>query len=310
MKQEFSDEEIELRRKLSLFLYGAVIFSAILTLIFMIMGKIKISLLALILIILVVAFMCATKLKATVLPHLSNNLIKKCVSKFSFLTYSQGDGIPENHFKDADFVKKYTGYQSFNFVFGKHKEKDLLLSDIVVKNRISTSQKNETSILFKGVFGITDFANENNIEMVIGPDIQNKFLNNVSEDMKKALGANRKIVRLENSEFERYFEVYSDDQVLARKIITMTFMEKMVEFRKSMKKNITLIYKKNKIYFFIENKMLLDTRRLYLKGITEIQVEETMKFLDLISDIVNRSSNSSVWGRPLNGRYSWYSLRV
>ena len=144
--------------------------------------------------------------------------------------------------------------------------------------------------MFEGVFGITDFVNEDNIEMIIGPDIRNKFLNNISEEIKRTIGANRKIVRLENSEFERYYEVYCDDQVAARKIITLLFMERMVEFTKIMKKHITLIYMNNKIYFTVENKHIIDTTKLYLEGVTHEMVKETTKFLKIISEIVDRYS--------------------
>ena len=285
------DEELELKRKISLGLYALVVVGAILTVFLMFAGKIKIPQMALVLLLLGALFAVASKLKLHVIPQIANNLIKKVKTNYSFLSYSQNDGIPENRFKEADFIKKYTGYQAFNFILGKTKDKDIILSDIVVNNKLRTSQKNETAILYKGVFGITDFVTENNIDMIIGPDIQNKFLNNVSEDMKKALGANRKIVRLENSEFERYFEVYCEDQVASRKIITLTFMEKMIEFRKKIKKNITLIYKNNKIYFFVENKCIVDSSKLFMKGMTPEAIEETNTFLNLIAEIVNRSNS-------------------
>ena len=43
----------------------------------------------------------------------------------------------------------------------------------------------------------------------------------------KKMGGAKDIVRLENVEFERYFEVYSDNQIEARKKITVEFMEKI-----------------------------------------------------------------------------------
>ena len=109
----------------------------------------------------VILFEAATKLKLFVVPELMENMIKKCGVHFAdSLYYSQDDGIPEKYFKEAGFIKKYTSYYSGNFICGKFNNKDFIISDIVVKNKISTSQKNEDAVLFNGVFCITDFINK------------------------------------------------------------------------------------------------------------------------------------------------------
>lgn len=287
MEENYTEMQIESMRKLSLILYIITIAAALIMFILVVAQECNIICAGIVLFLLVNLFIKATKLKLFVTSYLVDSLLKICSSNFEFLKYSQDDGIPEKVFNEAGFIKNYTAYQSNNFIFGKLNGKDFIMSDVVVKNRISTSQKNETSVLFNGVFGITDFPNQNNIEMIIGPDLKNKFLNNISEDLKKILGINKKIVKLENHEFERYFEVYCEDQIAARKIITPIFMEKMVDFRKVIKKNVTLIYKNNKIYFTIENKLIVDTRKLYINGINRDLMIETLNFLKLISEIIN-----------------------
>ena len=155
-----------------------------------------------------------------------------------------------------------------------------------MKNRSKTAPQEEPKVIYEGIFGITDFKNDDKIEMIIAPDIQNKFLNGIFEDMKKALGADKKVVRLENPEFERFFEVYSNEQVASRKIITLLFMEKMVEFRRQIKRNVTLIYKNNKVYFFVEKRFVIDTNKLYFKGINEETIAEATEFIRLLGEIV------------------------
>ncbi|MBR1825261.1 MAG: DUF3137 domain-containing protein [Alphaproteobacteria bacterium] len=57
-------------------------------------------------------------------------------------------------------------------------------------------------------------------------------------------------VRLEDSLFEKYFEVYSDDQIEARYLLTTAFMERMLKLRD--------LYDGNSIQFcFYRNKLLL-----------------------------------------------------
>ena len=234
----------------------------------------------------VIAFIAATEIKLRIQSALAVAIMKEIHSPGLELTYSQEAGIPEKYFRHANFIKRYETYKSFDFILGKLDDRDFILSGAVIKNRSNTAPEEAPKVIYEGIFGITDFKNEDNIEMIIAPDVQNKFLNGIFEDMKKALGADKKVVRLENPEFERYFEVYSNDQVASRKIITLLFMEKMVEFRRQVKRNVTLIYKNNKVYFFVEKRFVIDTNKLYFKGINQETIAEATDFIRLLGEIV------------------------
>ena len=287
----YTEEEIENKRKLSLGLYIVMFILIIVVMIAMFGLNLKIGYITILALGITGCFAGATILKLHIQSHLSELLISKISSSsnVSKIEYLQKAGIPEKYFKQANFINKYTKYHSFDFVSSNIQGKDFLFSGISVKDTSKTTNTGELKTIFYGTFGITDFVTETPVDMIIAPDLNNKILNVLSEDFKKALGVNRKIVRLENQEFERLFEVYCEDQVMARKIITLTFMEKMVEFRNLINKNITLIYKNNKIYFFIENKLILNTTQLYLEGVTDGVIEEATQFLNLITEIVNRS---------------------
>ena len=256
----YTEQEIENKRKLSLIFYIVMLVLIIMVMIMMFLLKLEIIYVTIFAIGITICFAIATLLKFHIQPHLSELLINKIStsSNVNKIEYSQKAGIPEKYFKQANFISKYVKYHSFDFVASNIQNKDFLFAGVSVKDKSKTSNTGELKTIFYGTFGITDFATETPIDMIIAPDLNNKVLNVLSEDFKKAIGVNRKIVRLENQEFERFFEVYSEDQVAARKIITLTFMEKMVEFRNLMKKNITLIYKNNKIYFFIEDKLIFN----------------------------------------------------
>lgn len=287
----YTEQEIESKRKLSLVLYVIMFVLIIFIMIAMFAMNLKIGYVTILALGITGCFAGATILKLHIQPHLSELLMNKIslTSNIEKMEYYQKVGIPEKYFKQANFINKYEKYHSFDFVSSNIQDKDFLFSGISVKDKSKTTNTGELKTIFTGTFGITDFVTETPVDMIIAPDLNNKILNVLSEDFKKAVGANRKIVRLENQEFERLFEVYCEDQIMARKIITLTFMEKMVEFRNLINKNMTLIYKNNKIYFFIENKLILNTTRMYLEGVTDGVVEEATQFLNLISEIVNRS---------------------
>ncbi len=292
-KKKYTEQGIEIRRKLALALYLLMFVWMFITLYMMFTKSPDIKQLMFMFIPLVACFGLATALKLHIQPYLSQLLIDKVSKQVDKLEYSEKAGIPEKYFKQANFIKKYVKYSSFDFIAGKIHDKDFLFSGVSVKDKLKTTTNGELTTIFYGTFGITDFITDTPTEIIIAPDVKNKFLNMLLDDIKKATDIDNQIVRLENPEFERYFEVYSKDQVIARKVITLTFMEKMVEFRKLINKNVTLIYKNNKIYFFIENKLILNTRKLFFKGVTDEAVEESRKFFELISQIVNRNSNNN-----------------
>lgn len=290
---EYTDQTVENMRKVSLILYAISLLLAVLVVVLLFIMKFNTLYMGLIMAVVVIAFVIATDFKFRIHPHLANILMKNIHSNDLSITYSQEAGIPEKYFRETNFIKSYAQYRSFDFILGKLKDKDFILSGLTIKNLSKTSEKHELKVIYRGIFGMTDFLNEDNIEMIIAPDVKNKFLNGIFEDMKKALGTNKKIVRLENPEFERYFEVYCNDQVAARKIVTLSFMEKMVKFRELMKKDVTLIYKNHKIYFFVDNRLVIDSNKLYFRGVNNETIKETTEFVNLLGEIVTNVATSA-----------------
>lgn len=58
----------------------------------------------------------------------------------------------------------------------------------------------------------------------------------------------RKRVRLENTEFEKYFDVKCEDQIGSRMIITPAFMDRLVRLASSSKYHYELLYKADRFY--------------------------------------------------------------
>lgn len=226
-------------------------------------------------------------LKGLIIKPLKHILMSKISHDIKGFRYIPDAGLPIQFFEDSGFIRGYDEYCSDNFITGKVENgKDFIVSEILVKQVIvSEDNTRSESILFDGIFGVLDAKKINTFYMDITPDFKNKFANRVFADFKKMLG-NKHVVRLENPEFERYFEVFSDNQIEARKIITLEFMEKLLEVRKNVGKNISIIYVGNKIYFFIQHGVLADTRKLLLYGASEKVVKETSKLIQNISEAV------------------------
>lgn len=250
-------------------------------------ANLKMQILSIALMVAMISLALAMWVKKLIVKPLKHILMSKISHDIKGFRYIPDAGLPIQFFEDSGFIRGYDEYCSDNFITGKVENgKDFIISEILVKQVIlSEDNTRSESILFDGIFGVLDAKKVNTFYMDIAPDFKNKFANRVFADFKKMLG-NKHVVRLENPEFERYFEVFSDNQIEARKIITLEFMEKLLEVRKALGKNISIIYVGNKIYFFIQHGVLADTRKLLLFGPSEKVVKETSKLIQNIAEAV------------------------
>lgn len=207
------------------------------------------------------------------------------VTNFKF---SANEGISRYYYDKTDFIKHYDTYSANNLMLGKLENHiNFSICDLLLADTYTDSDGNsQTRILFSGVFGMIDYKENNNYYIRINPDIKNKFLNQMAVSMRKMVGV-KNIVRLENAEFERYFEVYSDNQIEARKVITVEFMEKLLKLRKKIKEKITIIYKDGFIFFFVCNMKLINERKLILKGVCPETKNYTYNNLRMLIETMN-----------------------
>ena len=220
-----------------------------------------------------------------ILVYCSGKLVKQLTDKlmhlvlkdeFATFSYNVNKGVPEQLFKHSKFIYYYDDYTSSNYISGRvDGGKQFAMSNIAVSVETTDSDGNTSShTVFKGIFAVLETGQANGFELTIAPDVKNKYINQLLNSIKK-MGGVKNIVRLENVEFERYFEVYSDNQIEARKIITIEFMEKLMLLRKKLNKPITIIYKDSKIYLFAANLIIAPKTKLLFKGLTNEIIEET-----------------------------------
>lgn len=203
--------------------------------------------------------------------------------------YNQELGMSEAIFKLTKFINYYDTYNAFDYFSATlDDDKTFELSQIKIKKMTEDeSGKTNYITLFEGIFGSINTDTNYNFDLKITPDIKNKFLNQAMSDFKKMLGANKNVVRLENPEFERFFEVYSSNQVEARKVVTINFMEELLKLRKKINKNITVIYMAKRVYFFIERGSIINEKLLLKEGITKETMKETINNLNEICNTVS-----------------------
>lgn len=113
---------------------------------------------------------------------------------------------------------------------------NLHICDIDTK-RVSGSGKNRhVEDIFQGLFCCTDLATENlNYNIKIS---KNEF--KIVEETGR--------VNLDSTEFEKYFDVYCEDRILATRILTSDVMEKMIGFYNRFKLPFEIAIQNNQLY--------------------------------------------------------------
>lgn len=188
-------------------------------------------------------------LAASIAMKLARKYKKVIINKFlkgineSFDIYPE-KGIEASSYTQSGF-KIGNKYSATDLIVGKL-ENDLLIqmSDINVRETITHEDGTKTeALLFKGLFLRVDFKNK--IDKPI------KLLRNEKRLMKKNL-------KIDNSEFEKVYDIYAENELQAFQLYTADVMEKLLKFKKKTKLCPEIVIKDSNLYIRIAAEQLFE----------------------------------------------------
>lgn len=103
-----------------------------------------------------------------------------------------------------------------NYITGYYNSLPLVFRDIDLKYESGSGKNRSVQTVFKGLLA----------KFPVNKKFQNKIL--IKREALKIFDGNNR-VHLEDPVFEKYFDVYSDDQIEARYILTTGFMNRLVK---------------------------------------------------------------------------------
>lgn len=206
------------------------------------------------------------KVNGTYNKNISNDVNKLLyLDMLSFFTNkSEKTFLPDKRLKQDYFsnsnifnLNKFK-YNGENFTKISFLNKSVILSDIIIYNyKYKTTVNNVydngvyykvtknrkiPNTLYKGLYiEIPNIKNDNSFVYII----PNNFDNLVKNKLNNIVDFNGERVELENPSFEKFYNVYSNNQINARCILTLSKMEDIV--------NIENIIKNEKIFVFRED---------------------------------------------------------
>jgi hypothetical protein len=180
---------------------------------------------------------------------------------------------------------------------GDYGKNHLVFSELAIQ----FPSNNDRQVIKNYLFLISDFPKEfsgNTIvvpEKKTGVDTSSDFKVFQSEFHRKDIG---QLVKLEDTEFEKYFSVYSSDQVLARYILSTKLMQLILDFRIKQNTSVHLSFVDSKLYIAIEKKRDLFEHSMTNESIDTAPVFEFYEDLKGIFGIIDEMDlNTRIWSK-------------
>lgn len=155
------------------------------------------------------------------------------LSFFGNFIWSPTEQFPESEIVDSALFDSFNIYNSDDYFEGQFKGLNFVISEIDLKMRTHDGKRSHTHGVFKGVLIKFSMLKPFSGRTLITSN--NKYFG-FFQDL---IGSSMQKVELEDVEFNKMFDVVSDDQVEARYLLTPSFIEKY--------KNLREVYKANDI---------------------------------------------------------------
>ncbi len=217
------------------------------------------------------------------------------------LVYSPDDGITRNKFvRSRIFPLSCDKYSSEDLFRGKIGKTEIEFSEVTAKHRNTSdsgsSQKNEYTIIFRGLFIIADFNKNFKTHTVVLPDTAEKMFGKFGQTLQSISPGRGRLIRLEDPRFEKEFCVFGDDQVEARYILTPSLMERILNFKNKWKTRVYLSFLDSKVYIAISMNKDLFELRPFKRAANYAFIEENLRFLTLLTGVVDDLNlNTRIW---------------
>jgi len=262
---------------------------------FYIPDDMAIPLLAVLIFIWIAYFIVRKIIKSSYKPEFKKNIIAPTV-KFidDALEYE-----PHRYINETDFIRSHLftvshdTYLGDDYVSGKTGHTSIEFSEIYSAFNYG---RGGTYVAFKGLFFLADF-NKNFIgRTIVLPDKAEKILGRLGRKFQKKQRSWGQRVDLENIVFEKHFVVYSDDQVIARYILSPNLMDRIVKFVETAKRKMYLSFIDSKVYIAIPYRYDQFEPRLFNNLLDFNLLRSYFEQLQLLTGVIeDLNLNTRIW---------------
>lgn len=212
-------------------------------------------------------------------------LYEKIVKAYKDFSYYPLSGIDSRVISDSNLFKSFNDFVSEDYIQGKYNNLEIKLSEIEL---INLSQREElkgneyvtiteSTTVFQGLFIITSMNKAFSATTYVLPNSWLKFLNPLPHYLNRVV--------LEDPNFEKAFDVYSDNQIEARYLLTPSFMERLQKVNNQY--NIRCCFVDNQMLMAIELNHDFFPSLTLIKPITYESIKQIYDQLNIIFLIID-----------------------
>ena len=158
-------------------------------------------------------------------------LLPAIAAYFGHFSYDAEGGIRMSRLNESTLIPSHDRYRHEDLFAGSYRDVGVEFCEAKLTERRGSGKNRRTVTVFNGVFVLLTMNKNFKGKTVVRRDagkLGNWFQNTFSS---------LEPVKLEDPEFEKQFEVYSDDQVEARYLLTPAFMTRLMDLCRAMGAN-------------------------------------------------------------------------
>ena len=197
------------------------------------------------------------------------------------LIYEKNNGIDFSDYIDAEF-EKYDRYLSEDLIYGKIlNDRTFKMAEILTskKNRDRDGQDYYTTI-FYGIFVKAETPKPLNASIYLRKQNSNATIH---DDLK---------IQMDSSEFEKIWDIYSDNKILTMQILTADIMEILVDFKNKTNIDYEVTIKNNNIYIRFASNNVFEGD--YKNSLDKKSIYEYYKIIDFTLGILKNLAKAIV----------------
>ena len=240
--------------------------------------------LALVIVVFKSAFSRKSRLYKTIFK---GELIKKLVKENDEnLDFEPERGIASIIYNKGEF-ERYDVFKSEDLITGKLEGKyKINMAEVHTEDKRKDSDGDTHYVtLFHGLFA------EIEIDKIVFGKLK------LRKNELKLFGGNKERVELDSGEFERLYDVYATDKIMAMQLLTSDIMQMFIDFKEKYKITPELTLKENKLYIRFQTGNMFEAilTKKALDYTTLLEYYDTIKFtLDITKEFIKNVKETEI----------------
>lgn len=218
--------------------------------------------------------------------NFKNKIIKQLIKSFDdTLEYKTQEGIDSTIYCEAQF-EEYNVYNSSELITGKiNRSCEMNIAEVTAMYQVKNRKGNTiTKTSFSGLFAQIETPKIFDTTLYIRKDIKDTtFLGQF-----KKLPFDELRTQLDSQDFEKIFDIYASDKIVAMQLLTTDIMELMIEFYNQMNIDFEITIKNNFIYIRFHSGNNFEIVPLNKFALDRDNIYENYRILDFVFELTNK----------------------